>query len=144
MKIPQLYKTRCFITVFTQAHNYSLSSAGLIQPTTSHHISLRSTLIFFESLPCKPSSSKQVFLPQALQPKSYMHLSPLLCVQQCAPVSMECNCFIYFVSLSCFSDVLTRKNVNNEMERMQKGNFFPVSGNISELSRCVWKKKQAQ
>jgi len=47
MKLPQLYKTQCFITVSTQAHNRSLSSASLIEPTTFHYIPLTSTLMVF-------------------------------------------------------------------------------------------------
>jgi hypothetical protein len=44
-EIPRLYWNRSFITVFTAAHHWSPSWARRIQSTTSHPISLRSTVV---------------------------------------------------------------------------------------------------
>lgn len=73
-----------------------------------------------------------------------MHLSLLLLrVQQCAPMSMECNCFIYLLRLSCFSDVLTRRTWImkwKECRRVNFSQFHVVSRNFHGASE---KKKDA-
>jgi hypothetical protein len=45
--------------------------------------------------------------------------------------------FHLFIMSILFLSCTNKKNVNNEMERMQKDKFFPVSGNILEFSWCV-------
>jgi hypothetical protein len=45
MEFPAVYGTQRFITTFIRVCHWSLSWAGCIQSTPSHHISLRSTLI---------------------------------------------------------------------------------------------------
>jgi len=73
MKLPELYSTRYFITVFTQAHNCSLSSASLIEPTAFHRISLRSTLFLFILIPPTQVQLLQAGLPAQGFPTKLLH-----------------------------------------------------------------------
>jgi len=62
-KCSALYRTRRFITVFTTARHWYLSSATYIQSTPSYHISLRYILI--------PSSHVRLGLPNDLFPLGF-------------------------------------------------------------------------
>ncbi|PNF42139.1 hypothetical protein B7P43_G10280 [Cryptotermes secundus] len=71
---PAFYGTRMFITMFTRALHWSLSSARSIQSIPSHPISLRSILLLFTHL--------RLGLPSGLFPSGIpMHSSspPFLC-----------------------------------------------------------------
>jgi hypothetical protein len=74
-KFSTFYGTQRFITVFTTAGHWPLSSVRWVQSTPSHHISLRFIFILPSHLHlCLPSCSSL----QAFQPKSHIHLSSIM------------------------------------------------------------------
>jgi len=99
------------------------------QRNRTHNLPLHSFNIHFNGffILIRPMQD-QLFQTGLLAPdfpkKSYMHLSLLLlCVQQRAPMSMERNCFIYLLCLSCFSAVLTRRTWIMKWKECRRINF---------------------
>jgi hypothetical protein len=74
--IPHLYGSRRFITMFTTARHWSLSSARCIQSTPSHPNSLTSILMLSSHL--RPGITTGLF-PSGFRRKLCMHFSLLPC-----------------------------------------------------------------